>query len=49
MSIDFIKYVRQLFCVHVWVDDYIVYKTLWPYTIVRKSVKRCAKCGKVKE
>lgn len=43
------KYLKQLFCRHVWIDDYITYKTIWPYTISWLKVRRCAKCGRVEK
>lgn len=44
---DFIKHIKQLLCKYIWVDDYITYKTLWPYIIPWKKVKRCIKCGRI--
>lgn len=41
------KNLKQLFCTHVWTEDYITYRTLWPYTMSRQRVWRCTKCGKV--
>lgn len=34
------KKLKQLFCRHVWIDDYIVYETLWPYTMSWQKVRR---------
>jgi len=40
---------KQLFCRHVWIDDYFTFETVWPYTLSWKRVKRCVKCGRIKE
>lgn len=45
----YLKQLKQLLCKHVWIEDYITYKMIFPYTFGRLKVRRCVKCGKVEK
>ena len=43
----FVTKIKQMLCKHEWADDWVVYKTFWPYSEYHIRVRKCKKCGKV--